>query len=317
MRKALVDRRAPTPSPATLGRRTRAYAVHAYTASGVALAFLAAAEICAPTPDARAVFLYLASAVLIDSTDGPLARRWQVKQWLPKIEGRTIDDIVDFLTYTFVPLLLMWRMEWLPPPAEVWVIPALMASYSVSRTVRPRTREGDVAVRQVDVDPVEIVGPERAARAPLARRGIEHEVVDDQLAAMLEQLGQRLLPRGPSKTYDLVTFSHGSSRRCRLSSSRSRVNSFPGHKPRPHPISLNGVSKHVKVLERAGQVERTVQGREHRLRLNAEPLREASMWLEHYRTFWDTRLAALEALLLKKERGAGSEQAEHPREDGR
>ena len=82
------------------------------------------------------------------------------------------------------------------------------------------------------------------------------------------------------------------------------------------PISLNGVSKHVKVLERAGLVERTVQGREHRLRLNAEPLREASMWLEHYRTFWDTRLAALEAFLLKKERG-GSEQAEHPREDAR
>ena len=83
------------------------------------------------------------------------------------------------------------------------------------------------------------------------------------------------------------------------------------------PISLNGVSKHVKVLERAGLVERTVQGREHRLRLNAEPLREASMWLEHYRTFWDTRLAALEALLLKKERGAGSEQAQRPPEDGR
>ncbi|HYL29003.1 MAG TPA: metalloregulator ArsR/SmtB family transcription factor, partial [Gemmatimonadales bacterium] len=49
------------------------------------------------------------------------------------------------------------------------------------------------------------------------------------------------------------------------------------------PISLNGVSKHVKVLERAGLVERTVRGREHRLRLNAGPLREASEWLEHYR----------------------------------
>lgn len=83
------------------------------------------------------------------------------------------------------------------------------------------------------------------------------------------------------------------------------------------PISLNGVSKHVKVLERAGLVERTVLGREHRLRLNAEPLREASAWLEHYRTFWDTRLGALEAFLLRKEPGAGSEQAEHPREDGR
>ncbi len=66
------------------------------------------------------------------------------------------------------------------------------------------------------------------------------------------------------------------------------------------PISLNGVSKHVKVLERAGLVERTVQGREHRLRLNPEPLREASQWLEHYRAFWETRLAALEAFLLKK-----------------
>src|SRR5919201_4691568 len=64
------------------------------------------------------------------------------------------------------------------------------------------------------------------------------------------------------------------------------------------PISLNGVSKHVKVLERAGLVERTVRGREHRLRLNAEPLREAAMWLDHYRMFWDTRLTALEAYLL-------------------
>src|SRR6185295_15880404 len=61
------------------------------------------------------------------------------------------------------------------------------------------------------------------------------------------------------------------------------------------PISLNGVSKHVKVLERAGLVERTVEGREHRLRLNAEPLREAAMWLDDYRAFWDARLAALEA----------------------
>src|SRR6476620_12708945 len=73
------------------------------------------------------------------------------------------------------------------------------------------------------------------------------------------------------------------------------------------PISLNGVSKHVKVLERAGLVDRTVQGREHRLRLNAEPLREASMWLEHYRAYWEARLAALEAFLLKKGRDASSD----------
>ncbi len=66
------------------------------------------------------------------------------------------------------------------------------------------------------------------------------------------------------------------------------------------PISLNGVSKHGKVLERAGLVERQVLGREHRLRLNAAPLREASAWLDHYRRFWDGRLDALESFLLEK-----------------
>lgn len=82
------------------------------------------------------------------------------------------------------------------------------------------------------------------------------------------------------------------------------------------PISLNGVSKHVKVLERAGLVERTVQGREHRLRLNAEPLREATMWLEHYRAFWGARLDALEAFLLKHD-GGGRSAGRHPGEEGR
>jgi DNA-binding transcriptional ArsR family regulator len=78
------------------------------------------------------------------------------------------------------------------------------------------------------------------------------------------------------------------------------------------PISLNGVSKHVKVLEQAGLVKRSVQGREHRLRLNAKPLQEASLWLEHYRTFWDDRLESLEAFLVKK---ATPEPGEHRRRD--
>ena len=65
------------------------------------------------------------------------------------------------------------------------------------------------------------------------------------------------------------------------------------------PMSLNGVSKHVKVLERAGLVERTIQGREHRLHLSAAPLGDAARWLDHYRAFWDARLDALEALLVR------------------
>jgi len=72
------------------------------------------------------------------------------------------------------------------------------------------------------------------------------------------------------------------------------------------PISFNGVSKHVKVLERAGLVERTIRGREHWLHLRAEPLSEAAAWLEHYRAFWDARLDALEAMLVAQERAAGT-----------
>lgn len=83
------------------------------------------------------------------------------------------------------------------------------------------------------------------------------------------------------------------------------------------PISLNGVSKHVKVLERAGLVERTVAGREHRLRLHADPLREASMWLDHYRTFWDARLESLEAFLLDPQRSQKRKRAPGPREGDR
>jgi DNA-binding transcriptional ArsR family regulator len=62
------------------------------------------------------------------------------------------------------------------------------------------------------------------------------------------------------------------------------------------PMSFGGVSKHVRVLEQAGLVARTVHGREHRVRLNAAPLRQAAAWLEHYRDFWSRRLDALQEL---------------------
>lgn len=109
-------------------RRLAAYAVHLYTASGVAVAFFAAIEICAAAPDVRTVFLLLAAAVAIDATDGPLARRYEVKRWAAAVDGRTIDDIVDYLTYAFLPLLLIWRMGWVPSPGAAWILPPLLAS---------------------------------------------------------------------------------------------------------------------------------------------------------------------------------------------
>ena len=64
-----------------------------------------------------------------------------------------------------------------------------------------------------------------------------------------------------------------------------------------YDMSLAAVSKHLRVLERAGLVRREVRGREHRLSLVAKPLREAADWISAYRPFWEQRLDALEAFL--------------------
>lgn len=66
------------------------------------------------------------------------------------------------------------------------------------------------------------------------------------------------------------------------------------------PISLNSVSKHVRMLERAGLVRRTVRGRDHVLSLDAAPLAEAAEWIAHYKRFWEDRLEALDKFVTNK-----------------
>lgn len=68
----------------------------------------------------------------------------------------------------------------------------------------------------------------------------------------------------------------------------------------PFDVSLNAVSKHVRVLERAGLVRRTIVGREHRIALTPEPMRGVSSYVDQYRRFWEERLAALERHLAEK-----------------
>jgi DNA-binding transcriptional ArsR family regulator len=86
----------------------------------------------------------------------------------------------------------------------------------------------------------------------------------------------------------------------RLANADARVTDLANH----FPISLNSTSKHIRILERAGLVRRTVSGRDHVLSLNAAPLSEAAEWIEHYRQFWTERLAALDAFVQRK-RAAG------------
>ncbi len=116
------------PLPATLIGKILACGVHLLTASGVILAALALIELMKPDPDPRRVLAWLALAVGVDAIDGPFARRFRVKLVLPAIDGRKIDDLVDYLTFTLIPLLLVWRMGWVPWPGLAWIGPGLIAS---------------------------------------------------------------------------------------------------------------------------------------------------------------------------------------------
>jgi len=79
----------------------------------------------------------------------------------------------------------------------------------------------------------------------------------------------------------------------RLASGESRVTEVAA----PFDISLNSVSKHIRMLERAGLVRRRVCGRDHFLSLDPAPLDEAAEWMRRTREFWSARLDALEAAL--------------------
>jgi DNA-binding transcriptional ArsR family regulator len=70
----------------------------------------------------------------------------------------------------------------------------------------------------------------------------------------------------------------------------------------PFPISLNSVSKHIRLLERAGLVRRDVRGREHVISFDQRPLDGAAEWIESHRALWNGRLQALDALLKQEDR---------------
>ncbi len=82
-----------------------------------------------------------------------------------------------------------------------------------------------------------------------------------------------------------------------------------GHHParvteiaRHFPVSLNAVSKHIMVLEKAGLVQREVQGRDHLCRLDGHPLQIATLWMQEVQSFWEQRLDALERHVAERRR---------------
>src|ERR687889_185097 len=103
-------------------RKILAWGVHLYTATGlVAAAGVAVLIVRGGDESLRGALALMVLATVIDSTDGWLARRARVKEFAPSFDGRRLDDLIDFQTYTSLPLLLIWRAEILTGAQSWWL----------------------------------------------------------------------------------------------------------------------------------------------------------------------------------------------------
>ncbi len=120
--------------------RARAWSVHLYTSLGLLTGLLALSAVFAG--EAQRAIIWLGLATLIDASDGALARRFEVTRWAPQFDGRTLDDIVDYLNYTFIPVVFAFRFELVPPAAvPVLGLVLIAAAYGFCRTTA-KTADG-------------------------------------------------------------------------------------------------------------------------------------------------------------------------------
>lgn len=103
-----------------------AWLAHFYTATGALLGFLAATDIF--EHDYRAAFFWLYLQVVVDATDGLLARAVRVSERTPWFNGAKLDDIVDYLCYVFIPALFVWRALIVPDDWSIPVVAAMLLS---------------------------------------------------------------------------------------------------------------------------------------------------------------------------------------------
>lgn len=116
--------------PPRAGRLALAWAVHLFTASGAVIA--AVALFALMQTDFRTAGLLMLGALLVDSVDGALARRARVAELVPHIDGRRLDDVVDFLGYVIVPALFLLALGALPH-WSLAALPILASAYGFSQ----------------------------------------------------------------------------------------------------------------------------------------------------------------------------------------
>ncbi|HVJ25180.1 MAG TPA: CDP-alcohol phosphatidyltransferase family protein, partial [Burkholderiales bacterium] len=99
---------------------------HAYTATGTVWAFLA--TVMTFENNFRAAFIFLVVATFVDSTDGVLARAFKVKERIPHFDGALLDNIIDYMTFVFIPALIVWRAGLVSRPLAFAVCAAMLMS---------------------------------------------------------------------------------------------------------------------------------------------------------------------------------------------
>lgn len=131
-------------SGTSTGRQAKLAAalVHVFTASGLIPVMFSVEAIW--QGEAYAALLWLALAMIIDGIDGPLARRFEVSQQLPQIDGAILDHVIDYVSYCFIPALIIYRFDLVP---EGWAIAAtsllLMSSLYTFANRELKTAEND------------------------------------------------------------------------------------------------------------------------------------------------------------------------------
>lgn len=124
-------------------RRFLGWCVHSYTALGlVAAAGMAVLIVQGGDLAFRRAFVLMLIATLIDATDGTLARLVRIKEAVPGFDGRRLDDLIDFQTYTSLPLLLLWRADVLPGDLAWFLLAPLLASAYGFCQVAAKTEDG-------------------------------------------------------------------------------------------------------------------------------------------------------------------------------
>lgn len=105
--------------------KIRAWLVHFYTSLGLITGLLAIIAIV--EQNANLAFFWLGLALIIDATDGTLARKYKVSFYIPNFDGRKLDDITDYLNYAFIPMFFIWRFE-IVTGFWVYVLPFILLS---------------------------------------------------------------------------------------------------------------------------------------------------------------------------------------------